>query len=166
MAKQYREKLRTRFEEEIHILLKDLDRIRKEYDIVQLERKYLLDLKSKYGPGGDFDLSNLNDESSSPPPNEPPSDSSSDRFKDELARITKKLTTPNVFPWQETTPMTPKELEDQFHEFSQLIADDTRFVLRYLGKAREELRSLCYELGTMICLKSKYGPGGEFDPEW
>jgi hypothetical protein len=26
--------------------------------------------------------------------------------------------------------------------------------------------SLRSELGFLMCMKSKYGPGGEFDPDW
>ncbi|PVF97108.1 hypothetical protein CPB86DRAFT_786284 [Serendipita vermifera] len=62
--------------------------------------------------------------------------------------------------------MTQKELTDQFHEFSQLIAEDIRMILRHLGKVREDSRNIRYEIGCFLCLKSKYGPGGDFDPEW
>lgn len=39
-------------------------------------------------------------------------------------------------------------------------------LLGEVGKLREERRALQHELGYLLCMKSKYGPGGEFDPEW
>jgi len=41
-----------------------------------------------------------------------------------------------------------------------------RMLLGEVGKLREERRSLQFELGYLMCMKSKYGPGGEFDPDW
>jgi hypothetical protein len=39
-------------------------------------------------------------------------------------------------------------------------------LLGEVGKLREERRTLQHELGYLLCMKSKYGPGGEFDPDW
>jgi hypothetical protein len=83
-----------------------------------------------------------------------------------LAKITKKLTTPDVFPSPETLSTSSRELGSRLNEFSQLMADDIRLLLRQLGKAQEELRNVRYEIGCMLALKSKFGPTGEFDPEW
>jgi hypothetical protein len=52
------------------------------------------------------------------------------------------------------------------NEFSKSLAEEVRLLLREVGKLREEKRNIQYEIGCMLCLKSKYGPGGEFDPEW
>ncbi|KAN0094708.1 hypothetical protein V8E55_002995 [Tylopilus felleus] len=35
-----------------------------------------------------------------------------------------------------------------------------------VGKLREERRNIQHELGCLMMMKSKYGPGGEFDPDW
>jgi hypothetical protein len=56
MAQQYRKKLGQQLEEERHVLLEDLGRMGKEYHVVLLEIKTLLELKNKYAPGGDFDV--------------------------------------------------------------------------------------------------------------
>lgn len=39
-------------------------------------------------------------------------------------------------------------------------------LLGEVGKLREERRTLQHELGSLLCLKSKYGPGGAFNPDW
>ena len=52
------------------------------------------------------------------------------------------------------------------NDFSKSLAEEVRLLLREVGKLREEKRNIQYEIGCMLCLKSKYGPGGEFDPEW
>jgi len=39
-------------------------------------------------------------------------------------------------------------------------------LLGEVGKLREDRRSLQHELGFLMCMKAKYGPGGEFDPDW
>lgn len=39
-------------------------------------------------------------------------------------------------------------------------------LLGEVGKLREEKRALQYEIGCLLTMKSKYGPGGEFDPDW
>jgi hypothetical protein len=69
-------------------------------------------------------------------------------------------------------------------EFSKALASEVRMLLGEVGKLREEKRALqqlvklitrlrlscpdelCSEIGTLLTLKSKYGPGGEFDPDW
>ncbi|KAJ7075109.1 hypothetical protein B0H15DRAFT_806418 [Mycena belliarum] len=51
-------------------------------------------------------------------------------------------------------------------EFSKALATEVRMLLGEVGKLREERRALQHELGYLLCMKSKYGPGGEFEPEW
>ncbi|KIJ29975.1 hypothetical protein M422DRAFT_53943 [Sphaerobolus stellatus SS14] len=38
-------------------------------------------------------------------------------------------------------------------------------LLAEVGNLREEKRNLQHELGYLMCMRSKYGPGGEFDPD-
>lgn len=69
-------------------------------------------------------------------------------------------------------------------EFSKSLAAEVRMLLAEVGKLREERRNLQQyvslvfiqpiisdiflfsEMGYLLCMRSKYGPGGEFDPEW
>ncbi|PVG03784.1 hypothetical protein CPB86DRAFT_810354 [Serendipita vermifera] len=60
----------------------------------------------------------------------------------------------------------PMDIKAHLNEFSKSLAEEVRLLLREVGKLREEKRNIQYEIGCMLCLKSKYGPGGEFDPEW
>ncbi|TFK20636.1 hypothetical protein FA15DRAFT_116375 [Coprinopsis marcescibilis] len=39
-------------------------------------------------------------------------------------------------------------------------------LLGEVGKLRENRRALQHEIGFLLTMQSKYGPGGEFDPEW
>ncbi|KAI0943617.1 hypothetical protein AcW1_002739 [Taiwanofungus camphoratus] len=51
-------------------------------------------------------------------------------------------------------------------DFSRSLATEVRVLLSEVGKLREEKRNLQFELGCLLTMKSKYGPGGEFDPDW
>jgi hypothetical protein len=67
-------------------------------------------------------------------------------------------------------------------EFSKALAAEVRMLLGEVGKLREERRNLqqyvhtsvtiaitqtiVSEMGFLLCMKSKYGPGGEFQPDW
>lgn len=68
-------------------------------------------------------------------------------------------------------------------EFSKALASEVRMLLSEVGKLREERRILqlsvvsttgslisliisSSELGYLMSIKSKYGPGGDFDPDW
>ncbi|KAJ7028730.1 hypothetical protein C8F04DRAFT_1212100 [Mycena alexandri] len=51
-------------------------------------------------------------------------------------------------------------------EFSRALAQEVRMLLGEVGKLREERRALQHELGYLLCMKAKYGPGGEFEPDW
>jgi len=39
-------------------------------------------------------------------------------------------------------------------------------LLGEVGKLREERRNIQFEVGTLLNLRSKYDPGGMFDPDW
>ncbi|KAJ7821162.1 hypothetical protein B0H13DRAFT_1555131, partial [Mycena leptocephala] len=51
-------------------------------------------------------------------------------------------------------------------EFSKALASEVRMLLGEVGKLREERRALQRELGYLLCMKAKYGSGGEFEPDW
>ncbi|KAF4603193.1 hypothetical protein EYR38_003603 [Pleurotus pulmonarius] len=51
-------------------------------------------------------------------------------------------------------------------DFSKLLASEVKMLLGEVGKLREEKRSLKHEVGFLLCVQSKYGPGGEYEPEW
>ena len=67
------------------------------------------------------------------------------------------------------------------------MATEVRMLLGEVGRIREERRALqqwdsspnsnlfidlfiflsfSSEIGELLCMKSKYGPGGEFEPDW
>ncbi|KAF8235756.1 hypothetical protein L208DRAFT_1182626, partial [Tricholoma matsutake] len=52
------------------------------------------------------------------------------------------------------------------NDFSAPVASEVLMLLGEVGKLREERRTLQHELGSLLCLKSKYGPGGAFNPDW
>ncbi|KAA1474371.1 hypothetical protein DENSPDRAFT_882747 [Dentipellis sp. KUC8613] len=60
----------------------------------------------------------------------------------------------------------PFNVQGYLDEFSKSLAAEVRMLLGEVGRLREERRALQYELGCLMCMRSKYGPGGEFDPEW
>lgn len=60
----------------------------------------------------------------------------------------------------------PYNVQRYLDEFSKHLADEVRMLLSEVGKLREEKRNVQFELGALLTLRSKYGPGGEFDPEW
>jgi len=51
-------------------------------------------------------------------------------------------------------------------DFSRALATEVRMLLGEVGRIREERRALQHEIGELLCMKSKYGPGGEFEPDW
>ncbi|KAJ7216630.1 hypothetical protein GGX14DRAFT_605609, partial [Mycena pura] len=51
-------------------------------------------------------------------------------------------------------------------EFSKALASEVRMLLGEVGKLREERRALQHEIGFLLSAKAKYGPGGEFEPDW
>ncbi|KAF8579981.1 hypothetical protein K439DRAFT_1358317 [Ramaria rubella] len=60
----------------------------------------------------------------------------------------------------------PYNVQGYLDQFSRALAEEVRMLLGEVGKLREEKRNLQYELGCLMCMRSKYGPGGEFDPDW
>ncbi|KAJ4486876.1 hypothetical protein C8R41DRAFT_896345 [Lentinula lateritia] len=66
----------------------------------------------------------------------------------------------------EGKPGVEKILEDYLDEFSKALASEVRILLGEVGKLREERRALQHEIGYLLCMRSKYGPGGEFEPDW
>ncbi|KAJ7594043.1 hypothetical protein C8J56DRAFT_778794, partial [Mycena floridula] len=48
-------------------------------------------------------------------------------------------------------------------DFSKALASEVRILLNEVGKLREERRALEHQLGELLIMKSKYGPGGEYD---
>ncbi|KAH6910772.1 hypothetical protein BKA70DRAFT_1424429 [Coprinopsis sp. MPI-PUGE-AT-0042] len=60
----------------------------------------------------------------------------------------------------------PYNVEGYLNEFSKALASEVRMLLGEVGKLREDRRALQHEIGYLLCMKSKYGPGGEFDPDW
>ncbi|OBZ76665.1 hypothetical protein A0H81_03304 [Grifola frondosa] len=59
----------------------------------------------------------------------------------------------------------PFNVQAYLDDFSRSLASEVRMLLGEVGKLREERRNLQFELGCMLTMKSKYGPGGEFDPD-
>ncbi|KAF8137629.1 hypothetical protein EV363DRAFT_1318503 [Boletus edulis] len=59
----------------------------------------------------------------------------------------------------------PYNIQGYLDEFSKALATEVRMLLGEVGKLHEERLSIQHELGSLMMMKSKYGPGGEFDPE-
>ncbi|KAG8851671.1 hypothetical protein FRB96_009167 [Tulasnella sp. 330] len=62
--------------------------------------------------------------------------------------------------------LVPFNVQHYLDEFSKALSSEVRLLLKEVGKLREEKRALQHEIGCLLCMKSKYGPGGEFDPDW
>ncbi|KAF8308980.1 hypothetical protein DL93DRAFT_2063403, partial [Clavulina sp. PMI_390] len=60
----------------------------------------------------------------------------------------------------------PFNVQHYLDEFSKALSAEVRILLKEVGKLREEKRSLQHELGSLLALKSQYGPGGEYEPSW
>ncbi|KAG9030949.1 hypothetical protein FRB95_003286 [Tulasnella sp. JGI-2019a] len=60
----------------------------------------------------------------------------------------------------------PFNVQNYLDDFSKALSSEVRLLLKEVGKLREEKRALQHEIGCLLCVKSKYGPGGEFDPDW
>ncbi|EFI27492.1 hypothetical protein CC1G_15527 [Coprinopsis cinerea okayama7 len=60
----------------------------------------------------------------------------------------------------------PYNVEGYLNEFSKALATEVRMLLGEVGKLREDRRALQHEIGFLLTMRSKYGPGGEFDPNW
>ncbi|KAH9053602.1 hypothetical protein EDB87DRAFT_1569206, partial [Lactarius vividus] len=60
----------------------------------------------------------------------------------------------------------PFNVQGYLDEFSKSLASEVRMLLGEVGKLREERRNIQFEIGTLLCLRSKYEAGGMFDPDW
>jgi len=60
----------------------------------------------------------------------------------------------------------PFNVQGYLDEFSKSLATEVRMLLGEVGKLREERRNIQFEIGTLLCLRSKYEAGGMFDPDW
>lgn len=60
----------------------------------------------------------------------------------------------------------PYNVEGYLNEFSKALATEVRMLLGEVGKLREDRRALQHEIATLLFMKSKWGPGGEFEPDW
>ncbi|KAH9169357.1 hypothetical protein EDB89DRAFT_2073048 [Lactarius sanguifluus] len=60
----------------------------------------------------------------------------------------------------------PFNVQGYLDEFSKSLATEVRMLLGEVGKLREERRNIQFEIGTLLCLRSKYETGGMFDPDW
>ncbi|KAF8958935.1 hypothetical protein BDZ97DRAFT_1761747 [Flammula alnicola] len=60
----------------------------------------------------------------------------------------------------------PFNVQGYLDEFSRALATEVRMLLGEVGKIREERRALQHEIGDLLCMKAKYGPGGEYEPDW
>ncbi|CAA7269900.1 unnamed protein product [Cyclocybe aegerita] len=60
----------------------------------------------------------------------------------------------------------PFNVQGYLDEFSRALATEVRMLLGEVGKIREERRALQHEIGDLLCMRSKYGPGGEYEPDW
>ncbi|KZT54466.1 hypothetical protein CALCODRAFT_485514 [Calocera cornea HHB12733] len=60
----------------------------------------------------------------------------------------------------------PFNVQTYLNDFSKALAAEVRMLLSEVGKLREERRSLQYEIGELLVLKAKHGPGGIFQPDF
>ncbi|KAM6501107.1 hypothetical protein JOM56_004121 [Amanita muscaria] len=67
---------------------------------------------------------------------------------------------------QTAQEQVPFNVQGYLDEFSKALATEVRMLLGEVGKLREERRALQHEIGFLLTMNSKYGPGGEFEPEW
>ncbi|TFK31339.1 hypothetical protein BDQ12DRAFT_154318 [Crucibulum laeve] len=60
-------------------------------------------------------------------------------------------------------PATPPKY---LNDFSKALASEVRILLAEVGKLRDERRQLQYEIAELMSVKSKFGAGGEYSPDW
>ncbi|KAH9968174.1 hypothetical protein BC827DRAFT_480413 [Russula dissimulans] len=60
----------------------------------------------------------------------------------------------------------PFNVQGYLDEFVKSLAKEMRMLLGEVSKLREERRNIQFEIGTLLSLRSKYEPGGMFDPDW
>ncbi|KIM36266.1 hypothetical protein M413DRAFT_14097 [Hebeloma cylindrosporum] len=51
-------------------------------------------------------------------------------------------------------------------EYTKAIAQEVRLLLSEIGRLRDERRQLQYEIAELMAVRTKFGPTGEFQPEW
>ncbi|KIJ65766.1 hypothetical protein HYDPIDRAFT_38965, partial [Hydnomerulius pinastri MD-312] len=242
---------------EVRMLLGEVDKVREERRTIQHELGYLVIVKSKYGPGGEFDHGRKpsmppGTPPAPPPPPEPPAQPGEippvrptwrtvpQRGTRRIRRPKQEAPPPEPVPeprqvhdwvtWQPNPafaptppsveppllvpdggspglfgPRSPRDSyrgspeprqvhswvmwqrpgadssrqhketinvvcatanEQYLYEFSKALATEVRMLLSEVDKVCEERRTIQHELGYLMMMKSKYGPGGEFDPEW
>ncbi|KAF8424266.1 hypothetical protein L210DRAFT_3568323 [Boletus edulis BED1] len=59
----------------------------------------------------------------------------------------------------------PYNIQGYLDKFSKALATEVRMLMGEVGKLHEEHLSIQHDLEYLMTMKSKYGPGGEFDPE-
>ena len=57
-------------------------------------------------------------------------------------------------------------VQNYLDQFSQSLAAEVRTLLQEVGDLREKKRAAQFELGTLMCIRAKYEPGGEFNTDW
>ncbi|KAI6126627.1 hypothetical protein F5141DRAFT_997597 [Pisolithus sp. B1] len=60
----------------------------------------------------------------------------------------------------------PYNIQGYLDEFSKALAIDVRMVIGEIGKLREERRAIQHEVGSLMMMRAKCSPGGEFDGNW
>ncbi|KAL0946096.1 hypothetical protein HGRIS_012361 [Hohenbuehelia grisea] len=60
----------------------------------------------------------------------------------------------------------PFNVQGYLDDFSKSLAAEVRMLLGEVGNLRDQRRALHHEIGFLLCTKAKYGPGGEFEPDW
>jgi len=183
----------------VRMLLGEVGKLREERRSLQFELGYLMCMKSKYGPGGEFDpdwkpptTGPGGPPADAPPPAGPPEElpqakpawrsvtrrNSRGQKNTEQTELLNNLSEnrladsarqheATVEAVRSTTQeQVPFNVQGYLDESSKALAPEVRMLLGEVGKLREERRSLQFELGYLMCMKSKYGPGGDFEPDW
>ncbi|KIK27194.1 hypothetical protein PISMIDRAFT_93328, partial [Pisolithus microcarpus 441] len=57
-------------------------------------------------------------------------------------------------------------VQEYLDEFSKALAIEVRMLLGEVGKLREERRAIQHEVGSLMTVRAKYSPGGEFHGDW
>ncbi|KAF5325556.1 hypothetical protein D9619_009684 [Psilocybe cf. subviscida] len=60
----------------------------------------------------------------------------------------------------------PFNVQAHLDRFMKALATEVRMLLGEVGKIREEKRALEFEIGDLLSIKAKFGPGGEYEAHW
>ncbi|KAI5988403.1 hypothetical protein EDD15DRAFT_2144117, partial [Pisolithus albus] len=60
----------------------------------------------------------------------------------------------------------PYNVREYLDEFSKALAIDIRMLLGEVGKLREERIAIQHEVGSLMMVRAKYSPSGEFHGDW